>query len=73
MRMPGPFSAEASNRFRSLPRRARFAVTMIGFFFLINLFSGLDNIWFQWPSIPFILMLIFSLHAREKPQKADEK
>ena len=71
--MPGPFSGEASHKFRSLPRRARFALTMIGFFFLINLFSGLDNIWFQWPSIPFILMLIFSLHARDKSSASSER
>ena len=57
----GPLAREIHGRFRSLPRRAQFALSMIGFFFLINLFSGLGTIWFQWPSIPFLLMLVWSV------------
>lgn len=60
----GPLAREVHGRFRSLPRRAQFALSMIGFFFLINLFSGLGTIWFQWPSIPFLLMLVLSLFGR---------
>lgn len=45
---------------RNLPRKAQFALTMIGFFFLINLFSGIGTIWFHWPSLPFILILAWS-------------
>jgi len=60
----GPLAREIHGRFRSLPRRAQFALSMIGFFFLINLFSGLGTIWFQWPSIPFLLMLVWSLFGR---------
>ena len=56
-----PLPEKAISKFRSLPRRARFALSMIGFFFLINLFTGMGAIWFQWPSIPFILMLFWSL------------
>ncbi len=71
---PSPQAGPPATRHggRRLPRRARFAVMMIGFFFLINLFSGLDSLWFQWPSIPFILMLIFSMHGRDKARSADE-
>ncbi len=64
MRLPGPISDKAIGKFRSLPRRAQFALSMIGFFFLINLFSGLGTIWFQWPSIPFLLMLVWSAFGR---------
>jgi len=56
----GPLARKVHGRFRSLPRRAQFALSMIGFFFLINLFSGLGTIWFQWPSLPFLLMLVWS-------------
>ena len=61
MPMPGSISDEAVSRFRSLPRRGRFALSMIAFFFLINLFTGMGDIWFQWPSIPFLLILFWSL------------
>ena len=37
---------------------------MIGFFFLINLLTGIGDIWFHWPSIPFLLMLFWSLAGR---------
>ena len=47
---------------------------MIGFFFLINLFSGLDSIWFQWPSIPFLLMLFWHFALTERrAHRADGK
>ncbi len=49
---------------RKLPRKAQFALAMIGFFFLINLFSGLGTIWFHWPSLPFLLILAWSLIFR---------
>ena len=42
----------------------RFPLSMIGLFFMINLFSGLDTIWFQWPSIPFLLMLFWQFADR---------
>ncbi len=57
---------------RAQPRRVRSCVFMIGFFFLLNLFtSGLGTLWFVWPSLPFLLMLIWHVVAgrREKPLK----
>ena len=66
----GPLAREIHGKFRSLPRRAQFALSMIGFFFLINLFSGLGTIWFQWPSIPFLLMLVWSAFGqRDRKQR----
>ncbi|MCB8836498.1 adenylate/guanylate cyclase domain-containing protein [Aurantimonas sp. VKM B-3413] len=42
----------------SQPRRVRASVAMIGAFFVLNLItSGLSNLWFYWPSLPFILFL----------------
>ncbi len=63
---PGPPPKAADRPHHGLPRRARLAFTMIGMFFLINLFTGFDTIWFQWPSIPFLLMLAWSLHDRRR-------
>ncbi len=72
MRRPDHLPGEAITKFRSLPHRARFALSMIGFFFLINLFTGMDAIWFQWPSIPFILMLFWSLAGRGGKHHGDK-
>jgi adenylate cyclase len=38
--------------------RVRFAVGWIAFFFVINVFTGLGSIWFHWPSLPFLAMLL---------------
>jgi len=66
-----PALAEFGHKFLALPRRARVALSMIGFFFLINLFSGLGTIWFHWPSLPFILMLVWGLFGRQ--DEADQR
>ena len=56
-----------------LPKRAKFALSMIGFFFLINLFSGIGNIWFHWPSLPFLLILLWNLHGqRDEHRKSSD-
>ena len=63
---PAPVpSRPAVEQWRNLPRKAQFALSMIGFFFLINLFSGLGTIWFHWPSLPFLLILVLSLIGRD--------
>ena len=50
-------------RFKRLPALIKTAVILVGFFFCLNLFSGLDSVWFHWPSMPMlmILLLYFSL------------
>jgi adenylate cyclase len=45
-----------------LPRRAARLVTIAVFLFLINVFSGLHHVWFQWPVA--LLLLIAILSAR---------
>ncbi|NNG05298.1 MAG: adenylate/guanylate cyclase domain-containing protein [Inquilinus sp.] len=69
---PSPAMPDAGSlheQWQALPHKAKFALTMIGFFFMINLFSGLGTLWFQWPSIPFILILVISLLARGRREK----
>ncbi|SDU20265.1 adenylate/guanylate cyclase domain-containing protein [Stappia sp. ES.058] len=46
--------------------RVRFAVCWIAFFFAINVFTGLDSIWFQWPSLPFLAMLLMGAKAGKR-------
>jgi len=62
---------EQSRRWlRSQPRRVRGCVFMIGFFFVLNLLtSGLGELWFVWPSLPFAVVLLWHLLVgrREKP------
>lgn len=52
--------------FSNQPRRVRFSVGMIGFFFAINLlFSGLATPWFIFPSLPFALHILMSMRSRK--------
>ncbi len=54
-----------------VPKSFRFPLTMIGLFFLINLFSGLGSIWFHWPSLPFILMLFWAMMRGRKRSRSE--
>jgi adenylate cyclase len=46
--------------------RVRFAVGWIAFFFAINVFTGLGSIWFHWPSLPFLAMLLMGAKAGKR-------
>ncbi|MTI44181.1 adenylate cyclase [Roseibium hamelinense] len=53
---------QARDWFKRQPRRVRSCVFMIGFFFVLNILtSGLSSLWFYWPSLPFIVALIWHL------------
>jgi adenylate cyclase len=39
-----------------LPRLTAAMIALAVFMFLINMFSGLDQIWFQWPAAPLLLI-----------------
>jgi adenylate cyclase len=46
--------------YRRQPRGVRIPVAAIGMFAAINLLTtGLSEVWFVFPSIPFVLYLIF--------------
>lgn len=55
--------AEQAQAFlRRQPRRLRACLMMVGFFFFLNLVtSGLSNLWFYWPSLPFLLPILWTL------------
>jgi hypothetical protein len=42
-------------------------ITLAVFLFLINVFSGLDHIWFHWPATPLLLIAFLRAATRRKP------
>ncbi|WP_299481773.1 adenylate/guanylate cyclase domain-containing protein [uncultured Roseibium sp.] len=51
---------QARQWLRVQPRRVRTCVFFVGFFFVLNLLtSGLSTLWFVWPSLPFVVMLVW--------------
>ena len=44
--------------YRGLPRLSARLIAISVFLFLINVFSGLDHIWFHWPATPLLLIAI---------------
>jgi adenylate cyclase len=54
--------------YRSRPNYVRVSAVAIFFFFLINMMGSPTSFWFQWPSIPFIVVIVLSevLRVRAK-------
>jgi adenylate cyclase len=50
-----------------LPRLTAAMIALAVFMFLINVFSGLDQIWFQWPAAPLLLIGILWGVMQRKP------
>lgn len=44
--------------FADLPLPVAILLTVAGFMFLINLFSGMGSIWFHWPATPILLVAL---------------
>lgn len=53
-------------RFKRLPALIKVAMIVVGFFFSLNLASGLNSIWFHWPSIPMLMILLLYFSLRRK-------
>lgn len=57
------------NWFEAQGRTVRFSVTMIGFFFAINvLFTGIATPWFIFPSLPFLMMILIGRKKDKEPK-----
>jgi adenylate cyclase len=69
---PAPFRRTgyaALDWFRGLPRSSAALVTVAFFLFLINVFTGLDRIWFHWPVTPMLLIVALrEIHRRRRPE-----
>jgi adenylate cyclase len=49
-----------------LPRPIAVIFAVTGFLFLINVFSGLDEVWFHWPVAPLLLIVVLWAVMRRK-------
>jgi adenylate cyclase len=49
-----------------LSRLSAVMIALAVFMFLINLFSGLDHIWFQWPATVFLLIAVLRAASRSR-------
>jgi adenylate cyclase len=56
-----------SVRFTDLPRPLAAVLVISGFLFLVNLFSGLHEIWFHWPTTAMMLIAGLWMVFRRKP------
>jgi adenylate cyclase len=54
--------------FLHLPRPIAVIIALISFLFLINVFSGLDDIWFHWPAAPLLLIVVLWAVIWRKPR-----
>ncbi|HEV2564029.1 MAG TPA: adenylate/guanylate cyclase domain-containing protein [Microvirga sp.] len=61
--------ARLSDRFANLPRPVAAAFVIGGFLFLINVFSGLNEIWFHWPVTAILLIVGLWMVFRRKPAR----
>ena len=49
-----------------LPRLAGVTIALAVFMFLVNVFSGLDHVWFQWPATLLLLIAVLSAVIKGK-------
>jgi adenylate cyclase len=59
--------ARAWHWYMGLPRPTAAIVAIAGFLFLINVFSGLDDIWFHWPVAALLLIVVLWAVVRRRP------
>ncbi|MGI9508151.1 MAG: hypothetical protein ACR2QJ_02240, partial [Geminicoccaceae bacterium] len=57
-------------RFLRLPALIKLMIILVGFFFSLNLASGLSLIWFHWPSIPMLTVLLLYFGLRRNKGEA---
>ncbi len=61
---PGDLFSRAWGWYIGLPRLSAVMIALVVFLFVINVFSGLKEIWFQWPAA--VLLLIAFLRAASR-------
>jgi adenylate cyclase len=52
----------------NLPRSIAVPLVIAGFLVLINVFSGLRNVWFHWPVAALLLVVVLRTVIRRKPE-----
>jgi adenylate cyclase len=53
--------------YRGLPRASAVLIAVAVFLFLINVFSGLNHVWFHWPVTPLLLIAFLRAAFPRKP------
>jgi adenylate cyclase len=64
---PSTWTTSISDRLANLPRPIGVTLTVSGFLILINIFSGLHKIWFQWPVAALLFIGILRTVLRHRP------
>jgi adenylate cyclase len=64
---PSPGKRFVSDWLANLPRSVAAALTISGFLILINVFTGLHRIWFQWPVAALLFGAILRTVLRRRP------
>lgn len=72
-RAPRRRARSFSNWFAGLPRPVAALLVISGFLFLINVFSGLHEVWFHWPTAAMLLIAGLWLVFRRKPAQETKK
>jgi hypothetical protein len=53
--------------YKGLPRLTAGMITLVVLLFLINVFSGVDHVWFHWPAVPLLLIAILWAAIQRQP------
>lgn len=61
--------ARAWDWYIRLPRPIAVVAAIAGFLFLINLFSGFDEVWFHWPVAPLVLFVVLWAVFRRRSER----
>ena len=64
----GPVFTGIRQWFAGLPRWIMAICALVAFLFLINLFSGFGEIWFHWPALVLLLIVVLWAVFRRRPQ-----
>ncbi|MEZ5930756.1 MAG: adenylate/guanylate cyclase domain-containing protein [Alphaproteobacteria bacterium] len=67
---PRATPAELWAAFRKLPALIRLSFVGVAFFFALNLASGLFPLWFHWPSIPMLAIILLYYSLRRPRDKS---
>ena len=65
---PVGFVSRAWEWYIRLPRLSAVMIAIVVFLFVINMFSGLNHVWFQWPAA--VLLLIAFLRAASRSRRS---
>jgi len=64
---PSTWMGSISDRLANLPRPIAVTLTVSGFLILINVFTGLHQVWFHWPVAALLFIGILRTVLRQKP------